>query len=104
MSISWKHFWNLVFESVNYGKISNERECLFCGSKLDQDRLEAARVRIGRLSFLLHSIESGSKTADTVLEEILTLSSNLTDYYLPEDDPDWWMEKGWKTYRESASG
>lgn len=96
-------FWELLVESLTHGKLSMENTCLFCGSDLDKDRKEAMKIRIGRLRFLLRSVENGSKTSDEILYKIIARNKELGGLELPEDDPDWWMENAREIYLESGS-
>jgi len=88
--VSYKNFFELLFESASHGKIHTNRKCLFCGSELDRERSKAIQTRVGRIRFLLHAIEEGINTADELLFEILTLGEYLGGRDIPEGDPPWW--------------
>jgi len=98
--ITWKTFFEYLFTSVNRGKIKSDKKCLFCGSELDNERLSATQARIGRLRFLLRSVEEGSKIADDLLNDILITPVERGGHDLPEREEAWWDDKVREIYSE----
>jgi len=96
-----KQFFELIHESVQSGKIKDEKECPFCDSDLDPQRLEGMQIRIGRLVFLLRTTEEGSETASSTLTKVLTLKKIYGGEDMPEDYPKWWDKAAQQIYKET---
>lgn len=78
--------------SAQSGKINRDRKCLLCGSKLSDDGLKSIQVRMGRLRYLIRSIDEGSATAEKLLHNIIHIGEYIGGRDIPEDYPDWWLE------------
>ena len=87
-----KDFLSSLLGSVESGKINRERKCLFCGSKISDERIKAIRVRIGRLRYLIRSIDEGSATAEKLFHNIIYTGEYIGGRDIPENYPDWWLE------------
>jgi hypothetical protein len=101
MMTNSKQFFDLIHESVEFGKIKEEKKCPFCGSELDSDRFKGMQVRIGRLVFLLRTIEEGSKTASSTLDKVLVTKKLYGGADIPEDYPKWWDDAAKQIYKET---
>ena len=85
-------FLSSLLASVESGKINRDRKCLLCGSKLSDDGLKSIQVRMGRLRYLIRSIDEGSATAEKLLHNIIHTGEYIGGRDIPENYPDWWLE------------
>lgn len=84
-------------------KVPQTGRCPFCNQKLNDERLEAFKVRLGRLQFVFRAFEeTGSKKAFEFLYNFL-VQPNAHD--IPEeasDYPEWWVKLATELYREEG--
>lgn len=101
-SLKLKDFLSTLLGSAQSGKINRDRKCLFCGTKLSDDGLKKIRVRMGRLRYLIRSIDEGSETAEKLFHNIIYTGEYIGGRDIPENYPDWWIEAVGKINEETT--
>ena len=84
-------------------KVPQTRICPFCNQNLDDERLKAFKVRLGRLQFIFRVFEqTGSKKAFEFLYNFFVQPDAPDVPEKASDYPEWWMKLATELYREEG--
>jgi len=84
-------------------KVSRTGMCPFCGQNLNDERLEAFKVRLGRLQFVFRVYEqTQSHKAFEFLHNFLVRTDAPDIPEKADDYPEWWVKLATELYKEEG--